>query len=549
MLNSTRTFEVSLPYSSTQQNTQGGFGKFIDNSSNLTEITFSIDGTEKQEILYGGFGVNTTLTNKNGNTVNYFSSPTMVDPHNNNSKRKGFRLNGSFGLIDILHSNINVPSTTGYSLNYAFDKHSDVGGNSVSKTFKVYIDELAGNPTITKSGTETYLTNISYCMGIPSAQTFDISFARVYNNVNSQYQYTRYHTSSPAGITVGLIYSVSKTNRSSSNYSGKINIGRGDIVSNGTYSFNSSDIDTKTSNRFRDIYFTQTVGMPTSSNDSPGDSLSINERSFNLNGEENTNTSLSFTYYCDYSSFNKSSSRITTPILSITNVAEITDMTVFNSQLNTISTSSISNHEQLMNDWTLLFIEGKFKSNQAQRYPNVAGYTWTKPPGEGNFTSQLTYNSGGVAYYTNGSTTGSGNKYKWIAFKFTESNATTTTVAGIQYTYLNVYNLLSQNYYFSSTILGYLKNSSNSNVLGFIQQSYNGSARIGNLSRGYSPSAIWYSQDAGDTFDNIFEGENKSNYGCVFEQSSSSWGPILDTTNGATDITIYIGFNNDVSLG
>jgi hypothetical protein len=549
MLNSTRTFEVSLPYSSTQQNTQGGFGKFIDNSSNLTEITFSIDGTEKQEILYGGFGVNPTLTNKNGNTVNYFSSPTMVDPHNNNSKRKGFRLNGSFGLIDILHSNINVPSTTGYSLNYAFDKHSDVGGNSVSKTFKVYIDELAGNPTITKSGTETYLTNISYCMGIPSAQTFDISFARVYNNVNSQYQYTRYHTSSPAGITVGLIYSVSKTNRSSSNYSGKINIGRGDIVSNGTYSFNSSDIDTKTSNRFRDIYFTQTVGMPTSSNDSPGDSLSINERSFNLNGEENTNTSLSFTYYCDYSSFNKSSSRITTPILSITNVAEITDMTVFNSQLNTISTSSISNHEQLMNDWTLLFIEGKFKSNQAQRYPNVAGYTWTKPPGEGNFTSQLTYNSGGVAYYTNGSTTGSGNKYKWIAFKFTESNATTTTVAGIQYTYLNVYNLLSQNYYFSSTILGYLKNSSNSNVLGFIQQSYNGSARIGNLSRGYSPSAIWYSQDAGDTFDNIFEGENKSNYGCVFEQSSSSWGPILDTTNGATDITIYIGFNNDVSLG
>ena len=69
------------------------------------------------------------------------------------------------------------------------------------------------------------------------------------------------------------------------------------------------------------------------------------------------------------------------------------------------------------------------------------------------------------------------------------------------------------------------------------------------LSRGYRPSAIWYSQDAATTFDTIFEGANKSNYGCVFEQNSNSWGPILDTTNGDTNITIYIGFNNDVSLG
>lgn len=549
LLNSTRTFEISLPYFSTQQNTQVGFGHFIDNSNNLTEIAFSIDGTQQQELVYGGFGVTATRTNYNGNTTNYFSSPSSTDPYSGNTRRQGFRLNGSFSVQDILHSNIGIPSSLGYSLNYTFDKHADVGGDSISSTFKVYIDELTGNPTITRDGTETYVTAISYCMGIPSVETFDLSFNRTYGNINSQYQYVRYHTSSPAGITVGLINSVSKTNRSSSSYSGKINIDRTDISTTGEYQFNSTTIDTKTSNRFRDIYFTQSIGIPTSLNQSPSDTVSINERSFNLNGEASTTNNQAFTYYCDYASFNKSSSKITTPLISISNLGEISNMGVFNSQLNSISTTSITNHQQTLNDWTLLFINGRFRSNTSQRYPDVTGYTWTKPPGEGSFSTPLTYNAGDTAYYLNGSTTGSGNKYKWIAFQFTESDATTTTVSGIQYTYLNIYNLLSQNYYFTSTVLGYLKSSSNNNVLGFIQQTYNSAARIGNLSRGYSPSAIWYSQDAAQTFDTIFEGENKSNYGCVFEENSTNWGPILDTTNGSTNITIYIGFNNDVSLG
>lgn len=549
LLNSTRTFEVSLPYFSTQQNTQVGFGQFIDNSNNLTEIVFSIDGIQQQELVYGGYGITPTRTNSNGNTINYFSSPSITDPYNGNSTNQGFRLNGSFNVQDILHSNIGTPSSLGYSLNYTFDKHADVGGNSISSTFKVYIDEFTGNPTITRDGTDTYVTSISYCMGIPSVETFDLSFNRTYGNINSEYQYTRYHTSSPAGITVGVIYNVSKTNRSSSSYSGKINIDRTDISSNGQYQFNSTVIDSKTSNRFRDIYFTQSIGSPTSVNQSPSDTLSINERSFNLNGETSTTNNQSFIYYCDYASFNKSASKITTPLISTTDLGEITNMSVFNSQLNSISTSSISNHEQTLNDWTLLFINGRFRSNTSQRYPDVTGYTWTKPPGEGSFSTDLTYNHGDTAYYLNGSTTGSGNKYKWVAFKFTESDATTTTVSGIQYTYLNVYNLLSQNYYFTSTVLGYLKSSSNNNVLGFIQQTYNSASRIGNISRGYSPSAIWYSQDAAQTFDTIFEGENKSNYGCSFEENSTNWGPILDTTNGNTNITVYIGFNNGVSLG
>ena len=151
LLNSTRTFEISLPYFSTQQDTEVGYGRFIDNSNNLTEISIFIDGVEKQELVYGGFNITPVRTNKNSNIVNYFSSPTSVDPYNGNTNRQGFRLNGSFLVYEyITFKHIGSPSSIGYSINYTFDKHADVGGNSISSTFKVYIDELTGNPTISK---------------------------------------------------------------------------------------------------------------------------------------------------------------------------------------------------------------------------------------------------------------------------------------------------------------------------------------------------------------------------------------------------------------
>jgi len=40
----------------------------------------------------------------------------------------------------------------------------------------------------------------------------------------------------------------------------------------------------------------------------------------------------------------------------------------------------------------------------------------------------------------------------------------------------------------------------------------------------------------------------KANYGSVYEESSTKWGPILDTTNGNNDIYIFIGLKNTVSL-
>ena len=302
----------------------------------------------------------------------------------------------------------------------------------------------------------------------------------------------------------------------------------------------------KNNDRFRNIYFTQSIGMPTSLDDSPNDSLSIQEKSFNLNGEVTTTNNYTLQYYCDYSSFNKSSSKISSQILSLTNVGEISDITKLGSSLRDMTVNIIPNHETIVEDWTLLFIEGKFKTNTAQPYPKIPDYVWTKQ--DGTTFNNLTYNAGGISYALDGTTNGSGNKYKWIVFKFSQSSKSTHNSGGTNYEYLNV-NLLTSNYYFTSSIMSKLKDVNDSDVIGFVQQEYSSENRIGNLMRGYSPSSLWYGNDANSSFDTIFNGADKSGYGCVYEESSTKWGPLLDTANGGTDIYVYIGYNNAVSIG
>ena len=109
-LNQTQTIQITKPYSSTQQSTSIGYGKFIDNSSNLVNLKCSIDGTLKQTITFNGFNTassnngTTTRTNQNSNTFNYFDSPSQTDIYTDDS-RKGFRLKGTFSLNQITNTN------------------------------------------------------------------------------------------------------------------------------------------------------------------------------------------------------------------------------------------------------------------------------------------------------------------------------------------------------------------------------------------------------------------------------------------------------------
>ena len=59
--NSIQTIQITKPWTSSQQNTTTGYGKWIDNSQNLVKIECYINDQLKQYITYHGF--NTTSNN------------------------------------------------------------------------------------------------------------------------------------------------------------------------------------------------------------------------------------------------------------------------------------------------------------------------------------------------------------------------------------------------------------------------------------------------------------------------------------------------------
>ena len=81
-----------------------------------------------------------------------------------------------------------------------------------------------------------------------------------------------------------------------------------------------------------------------------------------------------------------------------------------------------------------------------------------------------------------------------------------------------------------------------------VQQTVGGSSRIGNLGRAFKSTAVWYAQSGAVSWATQDTTAVKANYGAVYEESSTKWGPILDTINGSNDIYIFIGLKNTVSL-
>jgi hypothetical protein len=100
----------------------------------------------------------------------------------------------------------------------------------------------------------------------------------------------------------------------------------------------------------------------------------------------------------------------------------------------------------------------------------------------------------------------------------------------------------------SSTTMNKVKDADDLNAIGFVQQTVNSSSRIGNLGRAYKSTAVWYEQSGAVSWATQDTSATKANYGAVYEESSTKWGPILDTINGSNDIYIFIGLRNIVSL-
>jgi hypothetical protein len=146
-----------------------------------------------------------------------------------------------------------------------------------------------------------------------------------------------------------------------------------------------------------------------------------------------------------------------------------------------------------------------------------------------------------TGYNIDGSLSSSGIKYKWIGLKFTKDELSFDSANNINY--LNIYDKMSS--YFETTTLNKLKDSNESNVIGFIDIG----SKFGDLSRGFNSLSTWFSQPSiNKKLSDLFSSD--SNYGSIHTESATKWGPVVNPNqnNIANGIFIFIGLNNTVSL-
>ena len=225
--------------------------------------------------------------------------------------------------------------------------------------------------------------------------------------------------------------------------------------------------------------------------------------------------------------------------LTLSNLYEITATTIskFNTDMGAIATQAYTSHSTVPQDWTLLYIDDGFRTNANFPYPDTSSMNYDS-------VTVNTYTSGTAAYDTTG-TQHHDNGYKWYCQKFSMSaDKSSHNVGGSITDYLNVVGIGG----LSSTTMNKVKDADDYDAIGFVQQTVSSSSRIGNLGRAYKSTAVWYEQSGAVSWATQDTSAVKANYGAVYEESSTKWGPILDTVNGNNDIYIFIGLKNIVSL-
>ena len=521
---STQTIQITDPYSTTQHTTTTGYGNYVNGSTGLVTLKVTVDGTLKQTVSYGGF--NTTPTNSGGDT-GFIDTINQSDIYGTTNATKGFRLKGTFALNELLNntitSSIGAARKTAHTLKYEYDRHADVGGSDASTTHNIYIDTLSGNPGITYTTSLVTVTSVKYTMGIASVDDMTITIVRTYTNCNSAHGFI-------IGTgNVGTIGSVSKTTYASDDlYIAANNI---DVSIPGSYTHTKSNTG---------INYTHSFTNGTNN------SLSETSYAYNLNGNT-TGTAQSLkrgsatgnatlSHFHDHNSY--ANDTTATSKLTLSNLYEITSVTIgkFNTDMGAIATQPYTLHSTVPQDWTLLYINGGFRTNANFTYPNTSNVNYDS-------VSVNSYSQGTTAYSTTGAPDTNG--YKWYCQKFSMSaDKSSHNVGGAITEYLNVVGIGG----LSSTTTNKVKDADDYDAIGFVQQTRLGSSRIGNLGRPFKSSAVWYDQSGAVSWATQDTTAVKANYGAVYEESSTKWGPILDTVNGNNDIYIFIGLKNTVSL-
>lgn len=518
-------FEITKPYTIDQEITTEGFGRFVDQSRGaigLVSISLNIDNIPRETITFNGFNdlsKNVGTPSQSGTT--YFGNATIQDMYSVDDNNKGFRLLGTVSLKDIDISNIGVARSNAYTLQYDYQRNSIVNADASGAVYNVYVDDLSGNPVLSVDGSDSIIINsVEYCMGIPSVENFTVNLQRNYNNIHSNYKFI------PGDGIIGRIESIQQNvSWSDTNFI----LEQGDLNNNVNGIYNK---DYSSSS-----YYTDYKNFP---NTGTANNLTITEYAYSLAGTTtSTSNQISVYHYFDKNSFTRTTTL--TPKLDLTNldVYEIAEIDRL-SNLESIEVTNYSNHTVLVQDHTLLYINGNFRTNASFNYPNVNNYTWD------NINIPNKYDSGTLAFNTSGEPDING--YKWIVFKVNQSDYVSESVSGTTYKYYNVKGYLQNTFGISASTVSKIKNKDDNDAIGFIKQSVSSTVRIGNLSRDFNTTNAWYDQPSNISYNTMTSGVNKANYGANHNALNGNWGPLLDTDNGSNDIYIYIGFKNVVDL-
>ena len=522
-----------------------GYGKWIDNSQNLIQLDCRVNNSLKQTITFNGF--NTTnnnngsalRTNSNSNTFSYFNLPTQSDIYTSNIK-KGYRLFGSFSLNDIASNEISAigaAQSTKHVINYKYTRHADVNNTANNDiSHNIYIDTLANDPISVDPSNTPIVTSVIYTMGIPSVKTFDISMNRTYKHINSEFQYL------PGNLIIANIQNIESTNKTTSN---NIVLDRALINTSGEYLFLFTDIYTQTGNHYKNIYYNTEI------NNENGTSLNINENVISLRKTNSQNSTVTVEHFFDKDSYNSVGSSLISNklIASIYEISDANELAKLNSDVGDIGITQYNNHETKIQDWTILYLGGKFRTNANKTYPNINNYQYNGVNSIVHGSGQ--YSSGTKAYELNG-TTESVSGYKWIAFSLNKNN-NGYSMMGVQMNiltngdgnkYINLYSALSN--FFNQTTIGDLFDDSNTNAIGFCRATKIGTTNtiIGSFKQPWGPTGQNWTVN-GTGVKSYTDISTSMSYGSIVEDSSTNKGIYINKTAINDDLKIFIGLKNN----
>lgn len=263
-----------------------GYGKYIDNSTNLVSLDIQLDGSSKEKVTFGGWNV--ANTHANTNTYNIIDTISDADIYGTNDVKSGLRKKCSFQINSLQTSKLS-PSSKRQTLTFDYVNSLNSGSNHV-KSYQLYVDNLSTTPGISSTITPT-VTSYLWCCGVKSVKTFSIDVSSSLTNINSVQMYI------PGNRVIGKLQN---NNTQISTFTTNITLNNNQIVSSGSYS---------RTNTITGIFFKASY-----SDSNPN--ITLKQTAYNLRepgGIPNTTQTFNLlttdpSNICDYASFNRNGS-------------------------------------------------------------------------------------------------------------------------------------------------------------------------------------------------------------------------------------------------